>query len=110
MLTVLQCTSAYPTPTEEANLTAMHTIADALDARIGFSDHTTGTLLAPVAVGMGASMIEKHFTLDRSLPGPDHQASLEPDELPQNPKTPKPPKPQNPKTPKPQNPKTPLDI
>ena len=81
MLTVLQCTSAYPTPAEEANLTAMHTIADALDARIGFSDHTTGTLLAPVAVGMGASMIEKHFTLDRSLPGPDHQASLEPDEL-----------------------------
>jgi N,N'-diacetyllegionaminate synthase len=80
-LVVLQCTSAYPTPLEDANLAAMTTIARELDVPIGLSDHTVGTLLAPVAVGMGARVIEKHFTLDRSLPGPDHAASLEPDEL-----------------------------
>jgi N,N'-diacetyllegionaminate synthase len=80
-LVVLHCTSAYPAPIADTNLAAMQTLARALDVEVGYSDHSTGTLLAPVAVGMGAKVIEKHFTLDRSLPGPDHAASLEPQEL-----------------------------
>jgi N,N'-diacetyllegionaminate synthase len=80
-LCVLHCTSAYPTPPEDANLSAIQTLARELDVPVGFSDHTTGILLAPVAVALGARVIEKHFTLDRNMPGPDHAASLEPDEL-----------------------------
>jgi N,N'-diacetyllegionaminate synthase len=80
-MTVLHCTTEYPTPVGEVNLRAMQTIADAFGVRIGYSDHTAGIEVSIAAVAMGASVIEKHFTLDRNLPGPDHQASLEPHEL-----------------------------
>lgn len=80
-LTVLHCTSEYPTPIEEVNLRAMLTIQAAFGVRVGYSDHTQGIEIAIAAVAMGAKVIEKHFTLDRNLPGPDHQASLEPMEL-----------------------------
>lgn len=80
-LTVLHCTSNYPTPLESVNLRAMCTMADEFGLPVGYSDHTAGILVPPVAVAMGASVIEKHFTLDRDLPGPDHKASLEPSEL-----------------------------
>jgi N,N'-diacetyllegionaminate synthase len=80
-LTVLHCTSAYPTPDEDVNLSAMVTIARAFSVPVGYSDHTFGTFVSPVAVALGARVIEKHVTLDRSLPGPDHSASLEPGEL-----------------------------
>lgn len=78
---VLQCTSEYPTPAADVNLTAMCAMRDALGVRVGYSDHTEGITAAVAAAALGASVIEKHFTLDRELPGPDHQASLEPDEL-----------------------------
>jgi N,N'-diacetyllegionaminate synthase len=81
MLTVLHCTSNYPTRDEDVNLLAMQTMANKLSLPVGYSDHTAGTLVAVAAVAMGARVIEKHFTLDKNLPGPDHQASLEPDEL-----------------------------
>jgi N,N'-diacetyllegionaminate synthase len=80
-ITVLHCTTEYPTPMREVNLRAMNTLGAALGVRIGYSDHTQGIEVAIAATAMGASLIEKHFTLDRSLPGPDHKASLEPTEL-----------------------------
>ncbi len=82
-LVLLHCTSAYPAPAEEANLRAMATLREAFDVPVGFSDHTVGDAVALAAVALGACVLEKHFTLDRSLPGPDHRASLEPDELAQ---------------------------
>ena len=78
---VLHCNTEYPTPFEDVNLFAMVTIKEELNVKIGYSDHTSGIEVPLAAVAMGASIIEKHFTLDRSLPGPDHAASLEPDEL-----------------------------
>ena len=78
---VLHCTTEYPTPMGEVNLRAMRAIGEAFGVRVGYSDHTTGIEISIAAVAMGATVIEKHFTLDRKLPGPDHQASLEPREL-----------------------------
>ena len=80
-LTVLHCNTEYPTPMEDVNLRAMNTIADTLGVKVGYSDHTLGIEVALGAVSRGACVIEKHFTLDRDLPGPDHRASLEPNEL-----------------------------
>ena len=80
-MTVLHCTTEYPTPMIEVNLRAMQSIHTAFGVAVGYSDHTSGIEVAIAAVAMGASVIEKHFTLDRDLPGPDHKASLEPDEL-----------------------------
>jgi N,N'-diacetyllegionaminate synthase len=81
MLTVLHCTTEYPTPMSEVNLRAMQSIHAAFGVAVGYSDHTQGIEVAIAAVTMGATVLEKHFTLDRNLPGPDHQASLEPAEL-----------------------------
>jgi N,N'-diacetyllegionaminate synthase len=81
-ITVLHCNTDYPTPFEDVNLRAMQTIRNAFPGiTIGYSDHTNGIEVPIAAVAMGASIIEKHFTLDRNLPGPDHRASLEPPEL-----------------------------
>jgi N,N'-diacetyllegionaminate synthase len=80
-ITVLHCNTEYPTPFEDVNLRAMLTIGHALGVAVGYSDHTPGTEVAGAAVALGAAVLEKHFTLDRNLPGPDHKASLEPDEL-----------------------------
>jgi N,N'-diacetyllegionaminate synthase len=80
-VTVLHCTTEYPTPMNEVNLSAMKSIQKAFGVAIGYSDHTSGIEVAIAAVALGASVIEKHFTLDRELPGPDHKASLEPSEL-----------------------------
>jgi N,N'-diacetyllegionaminate synthase len=80
-ITILHCNTEYPTPMEDVNLTAMQTIGQAFGVKIGYSDHTLGIEVPIAAVAMGASVIEKHFTLDRNLPGPDHVASLEPAEL-----------------------------
>lgn len=80
-ITVLHCTTEYPTPMAEVNLRAMQSIRAAFGTAVGYSDHTKGIEVAIAAVAMGATVIEKHFTLDRNLPGPDHQASLEPVEL-----------------------------
>jgi N,N'-diacetyllegionaminate synthase len=80
-LTVLHCTTEYPTPMAEVNLRAMQSIHEVFGVAVGYSDHTQGIEVAIAAVAMGATVIEKHFTLDRNLPGPDHQASLEPAEL-----------------------------
>lgn len=80
-VTLLQCTSLYPTPPEAANLAAIDTLRHAFRLPVGYSDHAVGNALAFAAVGMGAVMIEKHFTLDRSMPGPDHAASVTPEEL-----------------------------
>jgi N,N'-diacetyllegionaminate synthase len=80
-ITVLHCTTQYPAPMADVNLRAMLTIRDALGVAVGYSDHTQGIEVAIAAAALGASVIEKHFTLDRNLPGPDHQASLEPAEL-----------------------------
>jgi len=80
-ITLLHCTSQYPTPMHEVNLRAMDTLANAFGLPVGYSDHTSGILIPVVAVARGAILIEKHFTLDRAMTGPDHQASLEPDEL-----------------------------
>ena len=80
-MTVLHCTTEYPTPMVEVNLRAMQSIHTAFGVAVGYSDHTRGIEVANAAVAMGASVIEKHFTLDRNLPGPDHRASLEPEEL-----------------------------
>lgn len=77
-LALLQCTSQYPTPPAETNLRVIHVLEAAFDCPVGFSDHTEGTGVAPLAVAAGACIIEKHFTLDRGLPGPDHAASLDP--------------------------------
>ena len=80
-VTLLHCTSEYPAPVEDANLRAMATMRDAFGLRVGLSDHTPGIAVTIAAVALGACIIEKHFTLDRTLPGPDHRASLEPGEL-----------------------------
>ena len=80
-VTVLHCTTEYPTPMAEVNLRAMLSIQKAFGVEVGYSDHTRGIEVAIAAVALGASVIEKHFTLDRNLPGPDHKASLEPEEL-----------------------------
>ena len=80
-ITVLHCTTEYPAPMSEVNLRAMQSIQTACGVEVGYSDHTQGIEVAIAAVAMGATVIEKHFTLDRTLPGPDHQASLEPAEL-----------------------------
>ena len=80
-ITVLHCNTEYPTPMEDVNLKAMLTIKEKLDISIGYSDHTLGIEVAVAAVALGAEVIEKHFTLDRNLKGPDHKASLEPIEL-----------------------------
>ncbi len=80
-VTLLHCTSQYPTPLNEVNLRCMDTLASAFGLSVGYSDHTQGILIPVAAVARGATVIEKHFTLDRSLPGPDHEASLEPEEL-----------------------------
>ena len=80
-ITVLHCNTEYPTPMEDVNLKAMLAIRDAFGVKIGYSDHTLGIEVPIAAVAMGATIIEKHFTLNRNLPGPDHKASLEPMEL-----------------------------
>lgn len=80
-ITVLHCTTEYPTPMNEVNLRAMQGMQSAFGVDVGYSDHTSGIEVAIAAVAMGAVVIEKHFTLDRGLPGPDHRASLEPAEL-----------------------------
>jgi len=80
-VTVLHCATEYPAPPKTVNLRAMDTLRQAFDLPVGFSDHTLGTAVPIAAAARGATLIEKHFTLDRSLPGPDHRASLEPAEL-----------------------------
>jgi N,N'-diacetyllegionaminate synthase len=80
-ITVLHCNTEYPTPMGDVNLLAMNTIGKELGVKIGYSDHTLGIEVPTAAVALGATVIEKHFTLDRNLPGPDHKASLEPNEL-----------------------------
>ena len=80
-ITVLHCNTEYPTPMEDVNLKAMCTIRDSLGVEVGYSDHTLGTEVAIAAVTLGATVIEKHFTLDRNLKGPDQKSSLEPSEL-----------------------------
>lgn len=81
MITLLHCNTEYPTPYTDVNLRAMLTLRDAIGCRVGYSDHTLGIEVPVAAVAMGAEVIEKHFTLDNTLPGPDHVASLEPAEL-----------------------------
>lgn len=81
LVTVLHCNTEYPTPMSDVNLRAMLTIRDAFSIAVGYSDHTLGIEVAVAAAALGASVIEKHFTLNRTLSGPDHKASLEPFEL-----------------------------
>lgn len=81
LITVLHCNSAYPTPFEDVNLRAMCTIREAFQVRVGFSDHTPGIVAPIAAVALGAQVIEKHFTLHKGMKGPDHKASLAPEEL-----------------------------
>lgn len=80
-IVLLHCSSLYPTPFGEVNLRAMQTLATAFDLPVGYSDHTPGIAVCSAAVALGASVIEKHITLDRSAPGPDHHYALEPREL-----------------------------
>jgi len=80
-ISVLHCNTEYPTPMEDVNLKSMLAIRDAFGVKVGYSDHTLGTEVSVAAVALGATVIEKHFTLDRTLSGPDHKASLEPYEL-----------------------------
>ena len=80
-ITILHCNTEYPTPMEDVNLKAMLTMGNELGINVGYSDHTLGIEVPIAAVALGATVIEKHFTLDRNLPGPDHAASLEPQEL-----------------------------
>ena len=80
-ITLLHCTTEYPSPYEDVNLKAMCTLRDRFNLKVGYSDHTKGIEVPIAAVAMGAEIIEKHFTLDRNMEGPDHKASLEPDEL-----------------------------
>jgi len=80
-ITVLHCNTEYPTPMEDVNLRAMITIAQAFGVCVGYSDHTLGIETSIAAVALGAQVIEKHFTLDKNMEGPDHKASLEPDKL-----------------------------
>jgi len=81
LITILHCTTEYPTPMEDVNLRAMVSMKQAFGVQVGYSDHTPGIEIPIAAVALGATVIEKHFTLDRNLPGPDHKASLEPHEL-----------------------------
>ena len=81
MITVLQCNTGYPTPVEDVNLRAMISMRKDLGVDVGYSDHTLGIAIPLAAVALGATVIEKHLTLDRTLPGPDHSASLEVDEF-----------------------------
>ena len=80
-ITILHCSTEYPAPYDEVNLNAMLSIREAFKVKVGYSDHTPGIEVSIAAAAMGASIIEKHFTLDKNLPGPDHKASLEPSEL-----------------------------
>lgn len=80
-ITLLHCTTEYPAPFDEINLKAMQTLKDAFKLDVGYSDHTQGIHISLAAVALGASVIEKHFTLDKNMQGSDHKASLEPDEL-----------------------------
>jgi len=80
-IVALHCTTNYPCSNEETNLKAITTMQNELDCLVGYSDHTQGDLASTIAVALGACVVEKHFTLDRSLPGPDHKASIEPKEL-----------------------------
>jgi len=80
-ITILHCNSEYPTPMSDVNLAAMKKIATQLNVKVGYSDHTEGIEVPIAAVALGAVVIEKHFTIDRKFEGPDHKASLEPDEL-----------------------------
>lgn len=80
-LTLLHCNTEYPTPYEDANLRAMRALQKRFNCKVGYSDHTAGVTAAVAAVALGACVIEKHFTLDKTQPGPDHKASLEPQEL-----------------------------
>ena len=80
-LTLLHCNSEYPTPMEDVNLRAMQTLKQEFGLKVGLSDHSLGIEVPIAAVALGASIIEKHYTLDKSLPGPDHVVSLSPDEL-----------------------------
>lgn len=80
-LTILHCNTEYPTPFEDVNLLAMQQIKDEYQVAVGYSDHTKGIEVPIAAVALGASIIEKHFTLDKNMEGPDHKASLEPEEL-----------------------------
>ncbi|MBU5676665.1 N-acetylneuraminate synthase [Alkaliphilus sp. MSJ-5] len=80
-ITVLHCNTEYPTPMNDVNLLAMNIIKDAFKIEIGYSDHTLGIEIPIAAVALGATVIEKHFTLDKTMEGPDHRASLEPEEL-----------------------------
>lgn len=80
-VTLLHCTTEYPAPYEDVNLKVMDTLKSAFNLPIGYSDHTQGIVVPLAAVALGATVIEKHFTLNRNLPGPDHKASLEPNEL-----------------------------
>lgn len=81
MVTVLHCTSNYPASAEDVNLSAMNTLGRETGLPVGYSDHTQGIAVSTAAVALGAAAIEKHFTISKSLPGPDHSASLEPEEL-----------------------------
>lgn len=80
-VTLLHCTTEYPAPFSEINLKVLNSLRQMFGLRVGYSDHTAGIEAAIAAVSLGAEIIEKHFTLDKGLPGPDHKASLEPDEL-----------------------------
>lgn len=80
-ITILHCNTQYPTPMEDVNLKAMLTIKEELDVPVGYSDHTQGIEVSIAAAALGAVVIEKHFTLDRTMDGPDHKASIEPEEL-----------------------------
>ena len=80
-ITLLHCNTQYPTPYQDVNLNAMTSIKHEFDIQVGYSDHTPGIEVSIAAVALGATVIEKHFTIDRNLPGPDHKASLEPHEL-----------------------------
>lgn len=82
-ISLLHCTTEYPCPFEDVNLKAIQTMRDKFNLEVGYSDHTIGIEVAIAAVAMGATIIEKHFTLDKNLEGPDHKASLEPQELKQ---------------------------
>lgn len=81
IITLLHCTTEYPAPLQDVNLKAMLTLKKHFGGEVGYSDHTLGTEVSIAAVALGASIIEKHFTLDRNMEGPDHKASLEPDEF-----------------------------
>ena len=81
LITLLHCNTEYPTPWQDVNLRAMHNIAQRFNVPVGYSDHTQGIEIPIAAVALGATVIEKHFTLDKNLPGPDHKASLEPHQL-----------------------------